>query len=103
MDIKRTYLIPSALFAAGLLALITLDYSIRHFTGTLYGLGLPETIWFFFQIVVALASLTLSFRNARSMSIRNKLLLGSALIISGLVVYFFIIYGYVIGTRIDGF
>ncbi len=103
MEIKKAYFLPASLFALGLFILIVIDYSIRQYTGSLYSLGLPELVWFLFQILFAIASIVLFLRNIRFIPIKSKLVVGSMLIVSGIIIYTLIIYGYVIGTQIDGF
>ena len=103
MELKKVYFLPIGLFALGLLILISIDYSIRKYTGNIYNLGLPELVWFLFQLLFASASITLFFRNIRYIPIKSKLAMGLMLIVTGIIIYTLIIYGYVIGTHIDGF
>lgn len=103
MEIKKVYFFPASLFTLGLLTLIVIDYSVRRYGGALYSLGLPELVWFSFQILFASAAIALFLRNTRFMPIKSKLMIGSMLIVTGIVIYILIIYGYVIGTQVDGF
>lgn len=103
MEIKKSYFLSASLFTLGLLILIVIDYSIRQYTSNLYSLGLPELVWFLFQILFSIASIVLFLRNTKFIPIKSKLMVGSMLIVSGIIIYILIIYGYVIGTQIDGF
>ncbi len=76
MEIKKTYFLPASLFTLGLLILIVVDYSIRQYTGNLYSLGLPELVWFLFQILFATAAIVLFLRNTRFIPIKSKLIVG---------------------------
>ncbi|WP_331344180.1 hypothetical protein [Cellvibrio sp. UBA7661] len=103
MNFKKTYLLPTSIFALGLTFIIGFDFLLRQVNGIHNNLGTPEYLWFFFQITVAIITGLLFWKNASGVGIRAKSLLFLLLLLSGLILYTLIIYGYVIGTGIDGF
>lgn len=103
MNFKKTYLLPTSIFVLGLTLIIGFDFLFRHINGIQNNLGTPEHLWFFLQITVAVITGLLFWKNASGISVRAKSLLFLLLLISSLILYTLIIYGYVIGTGIDGF
>lgn len=103
MDFKKFYLIPLTVFTTGLLFIVAIDFTIRHFTGTANTLGLPETLWFSLHVLVGIFSSILFWKIAGQKSISIRLVYFIPLLLAFLVMYILIIYGYVIETAIDGF
>lgn len=103
MDLKKFYLTPLALFTTGLLFVIAIDFAVRNFTGTQNTLGLPEILWFSLHVLVGIFASALFWKNAGQKSISIKLVYFIPLLLVFLIFYSLIIYGYVIGTAIDGF
>jgi glucan phosphoethanolaminetransferase (alkaline phosphatase superfamily) len=103
MDFKKVYGQSLLIFVLGLLVLLVFDYLARQFTGSLNNLGMPEVIWFSFQIILSLFSFSVFIRNTQTLPISKKIISSFWLLLAGLAVYVFIIYGYVFSTQIDGF
>ena len=103
MDFKKFYLTPLIAFAIGLLLIIAIDFAMRHFTGTLNTLGLPETLWFSFQLLAGIFASIQFWKNTAQKSIPIRLAYYIPLLLAFLILYILIIYGYVIETAIDGF
>lgn len=103
MDLKKLYLTPLALFTTSLLFIIAIDFVVRSLTGTQNTLGLPEILWFSLHVLVGIFATTLFWKNAGQKSISIKLIYFIPLLLAFFIFYSLIIYGYVIGTAIDGF
>ncbi|WP_062062416.1 hypothetical protein [Cellvibrio sp. OA-2007] len=103
MEFNKLYLKPLTAFAIGLLLIIAIDFAIRHFTGTLNTLGLPETLWFSLQLLTGIFASILFWKNTAQKSIPIRLAYYIPLLLAFLIFYTLIIYVYVIETAIDGF
>lgn len=103
MDFKKGYRKSLLIFVFGLLSLVAVDYSIRQFVETTNTLGMPEVVWFAFQIIISVVSFYVFIKNTHALPISKKMISSLLLLLLGAVVYLGIIYGYVFSTQIDGF
>ena len=103
MDFKKDYGQALLIFVFGLLSLVVVDYLIRQFAGSPNNLGMPEMVWFAFQVIISLVSLFVFIKNIKTLPISNKIISSLLLLLIGAVVYICVIYGYVFSTQIDGF
>lgn len=103
MDLKKLYLTPLSVFTIGLLFIVAIDFAIRDFTGSPNTLGLPETVCYSLHGLVGIFASILFWKNTGQKSISVRLAYFIPLLFAFLILYTLIIYGYVIGTAIDGF
>ena len=103
MDIKKGYEQALLIFVFGLLSLVVVDYLMRQFAGLPNNLGMPEMVWFAFQVIISLVSLFVFIKNIKTLPISKKIISSLLLLLIGAVVYICVIYGYVFSTQIDGF
>lgn len=103
MDFKKGYGQSLLIFVFGLLSLVAVDYLIRQFVETTNTLGMPEVVWFAFQIIISVVSFYVFIKNSHALPNSKKIISSLLLLLIGAVVYLGIIYGYVLSTQIDGF
>ena len=103
MDFKKDYGQALLIFVFGLLSLVVVDYLIRQFAGSPNNLGMPEMVWFAFQVIISLVSFFVFIKNIQTLPISKKIISSLRLLLIGAVVYICVIYGYVFSTQIDGF
>lgn len=103
MDFKKDYGQALLIFVFGLLSLVVVDYVMRQFSGSPNNLGMPEMVWFAFQVIISLVSFFVFIKNIQTLPISKKILSSLLLLLIGAVVYICVIYGYVFSTQIDGF
>jgi len=101
MTIKKGFLVSLSCLLFGLLILVAADYSIRLYTDTLHYLGLPESLWFLFQIIIGAASYFIFIKFTIPTSITKKILLSILLFLIGFIIYTIIIYGYLSFTHLN--
>jgi hypothetical protein len=102
-DLKRAYLTPAIIFAASLILIIGVDFSLRKIQGIENGLGLPEFLWFSLQVIAGLATAFTFWKRTKQLGSRSRLGYFTLLLMISLVLYTLIIYSYVLGTAIDSF
>lgn len=103
MEFEKNYLKSISLFAFGLLLIVAADFAIRAYKGGANSLGLPEAVWFSLHILVGIFSAMQFWKNSFQKTIWIRIGCTLLLLLAFVVVYVLIIYGYVIGTEIDGF
>ncbi len=103
MDFNKGYRQSLVIFVLGLLSLVAVDYSIRQFVETTNTFGMPEEVWFAFQIIISVVSFYIFIKSIHTLPISKKIISSLLLLIIGAVVYLGIIYGYIFSTQIDGF
>lgn len=103
MNYKKTYLTPIIWFSVGLILIVVIDFSLRSYTGHTNDLGLPETLWFLFHGIVGIFTTLMFWRNTAQKSILVRLVYFIPLLLAFIILYTLIIYGYVLGSKIDSF
>jgi cell division protein FtsW (lipid II flippase) len=103
MEFGKNYLKSISLFAFGLLLIVATDFAIRAYRGDANNLGLPEAVWFSFHILAGIFSAIQFWKNSFQKPIWIRIGCTLLLLLAFVVMYILIIYGYVIGTEIDGF
>ncbi len=103
MNYKKTCFTPIICFSVGLILVVVIDFATRSYAGHTNNLGLPETLWFSLHGVVGVFATLLFWKSAVQKSILVRLVYFIPLLLAFLILYTLIIYGYVFGTKIDGF
>lgn len=98
---KKTLAAAAAIWVAGLLLLILVDFGLRQSFNTPHALGMPEEIWFGVQAALAVLAVGVLVRSLRGMARLKATAVACAVLLAGGVFYVAALWLYVVGTGVD--